>query len=268
MLESRTSRGTRRIGLAAAALAVSLTTGVASAQTTPATPPSAADKARAGDLFKKSADAYRSGDFAKAIELLDEAYALDPQPVLVYNRARAAEGIGNVDAAISGYEKYLTEEPNTPDRGAIEQRLVTLKRQRDERAALERERDARRNQPAPAPAPVPTHDPAADQPKAAHSPYPYVVAGVGGVGILVGAILGGVAVSKNGDAANEHVQTKAIDLKDSADGLAGASTASFVIGGVLVAAGVAWWIIDHRARPSTRSAWLVPTANGIGGTFR
>ena len=239
--------------------------------------PTAADKARAADLFKKSADAYRQGDFKRAIDLLDEAYALDPQPVLTYNRARAAEGLGNVDAAIAGYEKFLADEPKAPDRGAIEQRVATLKRQRDERAALERDRDARREEPVPVPVPTPAPEPRTSAPPPepeppppphAHTPLPYVVAGVGAVGLVTGAIVGSLALSKRDDAVAEPVQQKSMDLKDSADGLATTSTVFFVLGGVLVAAGVAWWIVDHA--PSKSRGALAPrvTASGVGVSFQ
>lgn len=238
--------------------------------------PSAADKARAADLFKKSADAYRQGDFKRAIDLLDEAYALDPQPVLTYNRARAAEGLGNVDAAIAGYEKFLADEPKAPDRGAIEQRVATLKRQRDERAALERDRDARRDEPVPVPAPTPAPEPHTSAPPPeqppppprTHTPLPYVVAGVGAVGLVTGAIMGSLALSKKDDAVAEPVQQKSMDLKDSADGLATTSTVFFIVGGVLVAAGVAWWIVDHA--PSKGTGALAPrlSATGLGVSFQ
>lgn len=236
--------------------------------------PSAADKARAADLFKKSADAYRQGDFKRAIDLLDEAYALDPQPVLTYNRARAAEGLGNVDAAITGYEKFLADEPKAPDRGAIEQRVATLKRQRDERAALERDRDARRDEPVPVPVPTPAPEPHTSAPPPepppprTHTPLPYVVAGVGAVGLVTGAIMGSLALSKKDDAVAEPVQQKSMDLKDSADGLATTSTVFFIVGGVLVAAGVAWWIVDHA--PSKNRGALAPrvSATGFGVSFQ
>lgn len=237
--------------------------------------PSAADKARAADLFKKSADAYRQGDFKRAIDLLDEAYALDPQPVLTYNRARAAEGLGNVDAAITGYEKFLADEPKAPDRGAIEQRVATLKRQRDERAALERDRDARREEPVvPVPTPAPEPHTSAPPPEPAppppprHTPLPYVVAGVGAVGLVTGAIVGSLALSKKDDAVAEPVQQRSMDLKDSADGLATTSTVFFIVGGVLVAAGVAWWIVDHA--PSKNRGALAPrvSATGFGVSFQ
>jgi tetratricopeptide (TPR) repeat protein len=233
--------------------------------------PAAADKARAADLFNKSADAYRQGDFALAIKLLDEAYGLDPQPVLVYNRARAAEGLGDLDGAIAGYEKFLADEPNPPDRGAIEQRVATLKRQRDERAALVRDRDARREEPPPpspaAPAPAPAERSTAEPARTHRSPLPYVVAGVGAAGLVAGAVFGVLAVSKKNDAVSERTQQKSMDLKSSADGLATASTVSFIVGGVLVAAGAAWLLVDGDVLSKKKhAARLGPylSASGIG----
>ena len=234
------------------------------------------DKARAAELVKKSVEAYRQGDFKQAIALLDEAYAIDPQPVLTYNRARAQEGLGNVDDAIAGYEQYLAQEPAAPDRGAIEQRLVTLRRQRDERATLEKERDARRDAPVPnnvAPPPPPAAAPPPDAPLASrHSVFPYVVAGGGVVAVAVGGVLGAVALSRNDAAASEPVQRNAIDLKDQAHGLATASTAAFIVGGVLVAAGVTWWVIDHgvfskQSRAASLGVRLGPGMLGLGGVL-
>jgi tetratricopeptide (TPR) repeat protein len=222
-----------------------------------------ANKSRAEELFNKSAETYRQGDFKQTIELLDEAYALDPQPVLLYNRARAQEGLGNVDEAISGYERFLAEDPNAPDRGAIEQRLATLRRQRDERVALEKERDARRE-------PQATQPPTSAPPAAlAASPprniAPYALVGGGAAGLAVGTIVGFTALSRKHDAAAEPVQQKSMDLKDKADGLATVSTVSFVIGGVLLAAGVTWWLVDHRSSSPQRAGLRIRPSLGLSG---
>ena len=226
-----------------------------------ATPP---NKAHAADLFKKSADAYLRGEFAQAIALLDEAYALDPQPVLLYNKARAHEGLGHIDEAISLYERYLTEEPSSPDRGAIEQRLVTLRRQRDEktnlvkertaveqdRAAVERERAAVAAEPPP-------------EPPRKRSVAPYVVMGAGGVGLVVGTVFGFKALSRKSSATDEPTQQKAIDLRDSGKTFATVSNVSFVVGAVLVAGGAVWWVLDGTST-RRRGGALPPVQLGVG----
>lgn len=232
-------------------------------------PAAPTDKSRAADLFKKSADAYLHGDFAQAIKLLDEAYALDPQPVLVYNMARAHEGLGHIDEAITLYERYLAQEPSSPDRGAIEQRLATLKRQRDEHAAVEKERAAVEKDRAamekerakqalvvvPPPEPPPPHH---------RSVLPYVVAGVGVVGLVTGTIFGLAAKSKEDDAKNERVQSTAIDLRDSGKTSATISNVAFIAGGALVAAGVVWWVLDT---PRTQTTGAAPLRVGLGPGF-
>src|SRR5262249_22344569 len=139
--------------LAVAALAVS---GSSAAQTS--------DDARAVELFETSATRYREGRFQEAIELLKEAYRLRPEPGLLYNRARAYEGLGDAKQATIAYRQYLHDEPNAADRGAIETRLKTIERQLEERESLQRQRDL---------APTRARTP---------SPVPWVIAGVGVAG--------------------------------------------------------------------------------------
>ncbi len=237
----------------------------------PAPAPASTNKSRAAELFKSSAEAYMRGDFSHAIELLDEAYALDPQPVLLYNKARAHEGLGHLDEAIELYERYLTEEPSSADRGAIEQRLVTLRKQRDEKAALakertqvEKEREAvekeRANPPPPVePPPPPPHH---------RSVLPYVVMGVGGAGLVTGTIFGLLANSKKAAATDERVQLQAIDLRDTGRTFATVSNVSFIAGGVLVAAGAVWWVIDGRStNRSSVQVGVGPGSLSLGGAL-
>ena len=40
-------------------------------------------------LFQQSAEHYRAGQFQQAVDLLKRAYALKPEPVLLYNLSRA-----------------------------------------------------------------------------------------------------------------------------------------------------------------------------------
>ncbi len=250
---------------AATCLSVGLMSTSSHAQTAPApsvapgpnAPPSAAAHARAAELFKKSVDTYRSGDFKQTVELLNEAYALEPQSVLLYNLARAHEGIGNNDAAIETYEKFLAQEPNAKDRGAIEQRLTTLRRQRDERLALEKKSASQPVQPT---EPAPQEKP----PPYKRSVLPYVVGGVGVVGIVAGTVFGVMASSKRDDAVAAPAQRDALGLEDDAKSRATLSNVSFVVGGVLLAAGVTWWVLDLKASKRTASTSTLRVGIGAG----
>lgn len=218
------------------------------AKTTPA------QKTQASELFKKGSDAYLRGDFQESIKDLDQAYALDPQPVMIYNKARAQEGLGNTDDAITLYEQYLNQDPGTPDRGAIEQRVATLKKQRDEKAALQKaQADADKERAERASHP--------DPPPHKRSVLPYVVGGVGVVGIGTGVVFGILAKSNESDGNSAKSQTAAIDDRDSGSTKATVANVAFIAGGVLLAAGAVWWALD---RPRSKVA-ILPT--GVAGTF-
>lgn len=268
-------RGTRKAlvlsGMMTLASVVATTTSPASAAP-PAPSASSSEKSRAAELFKKGSEAYMKGDFTTAIANLEEAYKIDPQPVLVYNQARAHEGLGHTDEAIKLYEQYLSEEPSSPDRGAIEQRLATLKKQRDDKAAsdaraaqLEKENKERANQPPP--------------PPKKHSKLPYVLGGVGVAGLAAGVVVGLMAKGKESDGESAKAQTDAVDARDSGQSLATVANVCFIAGGVLLAAGAVWWALDHGGG-SRKTASLPPLQlttsqatirflgpSVIGGTF-
>ena len=189
---------------------------------------SAADVKRAQSLFTESEKRYREGRFQDAVDLLNEAYRLDPSPVLLYNIARAYESLGDSGHAIDAYRKYLESDPKAADRGAIEQRLATLERQ--QRAQEQADR------PAPPPVFVPSPEPAPAPPP---NPVPWIVAGVGVAGLGAGIVLGVLAKSKH-DAANEG-EIASADIEGAnatADRLATSANIAFVMGGALALGGV------------------------------
>lgn len=124
-------------------------------------------------------------------------------------------------------------------------------------------------------APPPAHD---DSPPPANpeSSRPLrtvgvVTAIVGGAVVVVGAGLGLVANSKGSSSYDEGCQKNgmcpagaAADDHDSARTFAGFSTAGFIAGGVLVAAGAVLFFVAPKKTQT--SAWLV-SPHGIGGTW-
>ena len=228
---------------------------------------SADPKARAADLYRQSAESYRKGDFATTIDLLRQAYALDPQPVLLYNLARAYEGTGDTDQAIDTYKKYLQADPNTKDRGAIEQRITTLERERDERIALQKQSEADRKRAEEEEAARAAA--AAKQKKEAPPPHhrsaiPYIVGGIGIGGLGTGVVLGLMATSQHASARDEPQQLQAENEQNRAKTYATASTVAFIAGGALLAIGTTWWILDGgSSKASTQSARLGVSPGGL-----
>jgi tetratricopeptide (TPR) repeat protein len=252
----------RRTPLVVLAIVGALTlTSTTRAQAQAKAPTTQTPQARAAELFNKGAEAYRRGDFKQAVALLLEARTLDPQPVLLYNLGRAYEDSGEVDAAIATFQKYIEEDPKATDRGAIEQRIERLKRQRDERAALEKQRDAERMRADAEKADRERQEREAQKARP-RSVGPYIVAGVGVAGLGTGVVFGLLSKSKHDSASKASTsQEDAIDQQDTAKSFATISTVSFIAGGVLVAAGATWWILDRRASSK-------PAVGGMPQTFR
>jgi tetratricopeptide (TPR) repeat protein len=210
---------------------------------------------RAKELFREGATKFRAGDFQGALELFEQAYALDPHPVLVYNIARAREGLGEIDRAIEMYERYVALDPHASDRGAVDQRILILKKQLDERAELVRrtlELQAAREREAAAPPP-------AAAPRASGvSPIPWIAAGVGLVAVGVGSGLVGMASSRHDDAGAEPQAGRARELESSARTLDTAGKVTLGLGAVIVVTGTILGVLDWTSVRSKRQ-----TAAGV-----
>lgn len=201
----------------------------------------AARNAQALDLFEKSEVAYDTGRFADAIDLLRRSYELKKEPVLLYNLGRAYEGLGDLGAAAQSYEAFLAAQPNTQDRGALERRIATLRRQLAERDALRKQAVERSRQ---------------ERPRTP-SAVPWIVGGVGVAGLAAGTVFGILSKKRNDDAKSEPTYLEADRLHSQAKSFAIVADVCFVAGAVVLVSGVIWGILDVSASQK-RSAMILP----------
>jgi tetratricopeptide (TPR) repeat protein len=256
----------RRLSLVLA-LALASTAGIAHAD----------DKGKALALFEKSDKAYKAGKFEDAVKLLQDAYRLYPEPILLYNLGRAQEGLGDVEGAIASYERYLADAKQISDRGAIQRRVDTLKAQRAQKQAEAQrlaEEEARRKQ-----AETERQRAEAERQRAEderrrseRSPVdaygPWITMGAGTVFIATGFVFGARASSTHDDAVASPVQRDAVELQHSAERSATIANVMFVVGGVGLAAGVGWKIYQWRTGARAQAQITVaPNAVAIGGTW-
>jgi tetratricopeptide (TPR) repeat protein len=217
--------------------------------------PSKADRKRAVQLFKSSQEAYQKGQFREAADLLERAYGLDPNPTLLFNKARALESAGDAEGTIDAYRRYLEADPKAPDRVGIVQRIENLEKQIEAKKELERRAEEERKRrealelappPPPPPPPPIAPPPPRIEPveKKSVSPWPWVILGVGAAGVGAGGALGAMAASKHSAAVDEPVQMTAESLSGQANDLALGANISYGVGGAIVAAGLVWGIID------------------------
>jgi tetratricopeptide (TPR) repeat protein len=227
---------------------------------------------RAEKLFTESAELYREGRFAEAAQRLEDAYAISPEPVLLYNLARAYEGMGETERALSAYRRYLEADPTTRDRRSIETRIETLERQLEERRALEEKTRAA--------AAARGRERTDAVPPRAPSPLPWIVAGVGALGVGAGAVLGVMSQGKRDDAEDPDAAPNgqaAAELVDDAETLATGANVAFIAGGAVLLGGVVWGIVDvvgsgsaaqaGRAPAPRVTVWMSPGKVGLRGAF-
>lgn len=198
-------------------------------------------KQQAFDLFEQSKQAYQQGNYLKSSQLLRQAYALEPDPILLYNLGRSLDSLGDLQGAVNAYRSYLDSKPGPEETQEIREKVDQIQRQielRKRREEQQGDRDRVTLQQG-----LSSESKGQDESKNV-SPWPWVVIGVG-IAALASAIGVGIAAqNKHNEAVMEPVQQEAFALQNQADSLATASTALFVGGGIVAAGGATWAIID------------------------
>jgi len=82
-------------------------TAVAQEPPTTVREPSAVDVARARTLFDEAVEALRQEDYPAALAALQESWALNPRPIVMYNIANCQGALFDYPAAIASFEAYL-----------------------------------------------------------------------------------------------------------------------------------------------------------------
>jgi tetratricopeptide (TPR) repeat protein len=253
--------GTRALAL----LALSLFVTSAAAQ--PTDVQQAREKAL--ELFRQSEEEYRQGRFDEAAKLLEEAHRLHDEPVLLYNLARAYEGMGEREKAVDAYQRFLQRSPDTKDKGAIEKRIQTLNKEiadqrqlQSEKQQLEKEKGREKTAPPPVKPPPESSSPFPGI-------WPWVTAGAGVALIGTGGVFGVLAQSKRDDAdADPEHKSSRRTFRD-AESLATTANVFFIVGGVVAAGGVTWIVLSTGAEDAEPSAELRvgPGSVAVGGRF-
>ncbi len=104
---------------------------------------------RAAEYYQQASAAYQRGDLQEAADLLERAYAEDPDLVYQYNRVLALEGLKKFDESLRVLNIYADpmrqdSRQRFTDVDVIKTRLqenVALKKKADEEAELQRQKD-------------------------------------------------------------------------------------------------------------------------------
>ena len=71
-----------------------------------------ADDPTAADLKQRGDDAMHALHYREALDLYDRAYATSHDPAVLYNRARAEQGLGDFPAALDAIEEFVRSAPD------------------------------------------------------------------------------------------------------------------------------------------------------------
>jgi tetratricopeptide (TPR) repeat protein len=223
---------------------------------------SSLDDQAAREYFSAGRNLYDLGRFAEAAEQFQQAYDLSQRAPLLFNLYLAHRDASQDREAATALRLYLEQMPDVDNRRSLEVRLENLERAiaeqdaereaaaRDAEAAVRAEQEQRERE---------EREEAERQQReeeSSASPVPWIIAGVGGAMIVVGAITGGVALGlasgleEDCDAVGDGTFSCDPDDQDLRDRQSSLSTMAtltdvMIIGGAVVAAaGVTWGLIQ------------------------
>lgn len=92
---------------------------------------------KAAALAKDADKLYKDGKYAEAAELLKQAYDVDPNPLFIYNIARAWDQVGNVEKAVESYRQYIALPSDQTQPDLVKRANLSLDRLRNALAKAE-----------------------------------------------------------------------------------------------------------------------------------
>lgn len=234
--------------------------------------PSPEEVEAAKGAFMAGKAAFDEADYERAITYWSDAYRRDcTAHDLLRNLARAYELSGQKQAAVDALETYLARVPEAESREQLTVRIEKL-----EEAIAEEAKQAEAKQasvtspPAGTPPPVPPPAP----PRGRKPVAPLVLAGVGGVVVVVGGVGYLAAASKTADYEEQCGADRGSCPSDQVEADADASRDRQIVFGIttwagvgIAAGGVVWYALAPRRAPKSalRPSVAPVVAPGYGG---
>ena len=241
----------------------------------------------ASRLLSEAQAAYEAQDFAKAADLLEQAYMIEPNEQLLYPWAQAERESGDCETAIDLYKRVLESNPPETLAANAQGNIDRCQEQLDE-ADMVIEDDADDEpvddlvdepdtppEPDPEPAPIkPREDEGKDTTKAWYKdPVGGVLVGIGVAGVVTGGALMGVASSRAKSVGDADTNQDYVDAKDSAKTLNTGGVVALSVGGALLVGGIIRYAIVAKknkaqtARLFVSPAWARGAGVSISGRF-
>ena len=238
---------------------------------------SADSKSDARAHIAKATELHKQNKFADALAELTTAYALDPQPQLLFAMGQLHVALGQCDQAIPFYERFLASHPDENAASATREAIDTCKKNPPPGPTAEPEHIAP-TPPQPQPQPIATHE---ERPWYGDGIADGLVVG-GVVSGVVGIVMYGNATTARDDADHAATYDGYAKLIDTAKTDRTYAIVFGVAGAALIAGGATHFFLTRNSAPSSLGARatsartlaglaIVPTrggaAIGIAGRF-
>jgi tetratricopeptide (TPR) repeat protein len=218
--------------------------------------PTDAEVQAAKGAFQAGNASFNEADYARAIDYWEDAYRRDctANPLLL-NLARAYELAGRKRQAVVALETFQSREPNSGEKDQISRRVEVLKKKiaEEDAAAAAAPPPPTGVTPPVAGPPTGPVEPTPSQ-KARRSPWPWVVMGVGGAVLVVGAVRAIDNKKKIDDVAakcpnHQCVGSDTQSIKNGNDARAAlnGSVVVMAVGGAAIVGGAIWWFLDKKS---------------------
>lgn len=265
------SRFARPLAIAALAL---LTTLLAISGPVPSAHAQEATAPDFDTLLDRGVQHYQARQYEQAIEVFRQAFALRPEPEIVYNIARSYERLARPTEAIAEYERFVALPGTTSE---LRTRAhASIRALRAELAASESAPPEPAVTPTPTPAPVTAPvEPPPPPPEggSALGPVGWTMFGVGAVSVGVGVAFGVLTIDRNDAFLRAAPRSEQqIQLRDDVKESALAADILLIGGGVIAATGLVLAIVDatsssgsERAASDGPSVAVLPYAGADSG---
>jgi len=228
----------------------------------------AADVARQVEtLSAEGAQAFRAGEYEKAISLFEQAYALDPVPNLLYNIGRCYEQMEAWDDAIAQYERFMVApDVESEARSHAMERVQSLREIRAMQAGGD-PGDGEKGEPGPGPIVTPESAPP--------NRTPGFITIAGGIALIGGGVVMGLMASGNADSLSDNSLSydDRLAARDSARTQALVADVFYVSGAAVTALGIYLLVSadsvedNPQATRRTLTPWVGKGSAGVGLTL-
>lgn len=242
-------------------------------------------------LVEQARGKFKEKDYVGAVALFERAYAVQPEPAILFNIGRIYEEANDIDKAIAYYEKFIAIADDSVDvaqrdraLGRLQalEKIVEIRKKEEAKRAPKpadggpKQPEGDKSQPGPVgPQPGPGTQPGGDTTPPAQNkllrPIGYTMLGVGAALLIGGGIAGGVARKQHALFEDADTLDARRDASDRGKNLAATADGLFIAGGVLAAVGVILLVIP-KARKSKAAQALRPSVSprevGLGYVYR